>query len=360
MNAVSQHDKDTSQKNIASAHRNVRIPRLMNGEEMLRDTPKIDWFVRDVFPRLGFGVAYSKPGVGKTHFVLGLLFHLAHGLQILDAVNDPIPVCYVAGEGNSGVRDRYEALLTRHGIEASEDENMIFTDGPTELSDPEAIKGLIDGIKEMLSGREIGVVAIDTLARNFTGDENDAASMKILVDGCEEIVKTFQCLVILVHHAKKGNKTEFRGSGALEGAIDVTYAVERSDQGIDVVIEKLRVGRDNGRIKCLLEPVELELDEDGMEREAPVLSFASFAFEDGSSKPTRSARQTAGANQEIALDILKQGPLSKSEWMEKFSLQKNIPPEKSKRAFRDAVSGLETRGLISMKDEKYIVFEERL
>ncbi|WP_417804939.1 AAA family ATPase, partial [Thalassospira lucentensis] len=337
MNAVSLYHQDTSQKNIASPHRKVRIPRLMKGEEMLRDTPKIDWFVRDVFPRLGFGVAYSKPGVGKTHFVLGLLFHLAHGLQILDAVNDPIPVCYVAGEGNSGVRDRYEALLTRHGIEASEDENMIFTDGPTELSDPAAIQGLIDGIKEMLAGREIGVVAIDTLARNFTGDENDAASMKILVDGCEEIVKTFKCLVILVHHAKKGNKTEFRGSGALEGAIDVTYAVEKSDQGIDVVIEKLRFGRDNGRIKCLLEPVELEPDEDGMEREAPVLSFASFTFEDGTSKPTRSLRKTGGGNQDIALGILKRGPISEKEWREKFILQKNVAPEKSKRAFREAV-----------------------
>jgi len=342
----------TEQTHIVSSS---QVPRFMSGLEMLRETPAVQWRLKDFLLYQGLTAVFSKPGVGKTHFVIGLLFHIAHGIPLLDADIAPCTVCYVSGEGNSGVRDRYEALLKHHKIEASSDNSMLFTDGPTELASQEAVQGFVNGLYEKLAGRDVGVIVIDTLARNFTGDENDAASMKRLIAACDQLVKIFECLVILVHHSNKSSNAEMRGSSVLEGALDTIYAVEKSKTGLDIVVKKQKYGPESARLKCSFEKVTLLGQSGHLPHAVPIVTFDSLEFPTADLSSTEPKKETLGVNQEIALSLLSERPRTETEWKFMFIASKDAPPEKAVRAFREAFATLKYRKIVKLVEDKYTI-----
>src|SRR5262249_306358 len=76
-------------------------------------------------------------------------------------------------------------------------------------------------------GRRPAVVVVDTLARSFVGgEENSANDMGRLVAAADQIMRAFDCTVILVHHVTK-NTGQTRGSSALPGAADTIFSVTK-------------------------------------------------------------------------------------------------------------------------------------
>jgi hypothetical protein len=75
------------------------------------------------------------------------------------------------------------------------------------------------------------LLVIDTLARNFSGDENSTKEMSAFVNHCAAIGVDLQLAVLIVHHAGKDTAKGARGSIALTGAVDLSVELRKSEDG---------------------------------------------------------------------------------------------------------------------------------
>jgi RecA-family ATPase len=72
------------------------------------------------------------------------------------------------------------------------------------------------------------LIVIDTLARNFNGDENAASDMGKFINNVNQYLRApFECVVLIVHHSGHSQKNRARGSTALRAGIDFEYRVEK-------------------------------------------------------------------------------------------------------------------------------------
>jgi len=63
----------------------------------------------------------------------------------------------------------------------------------------------------------VQLVVVDTMARNFTGDESSPKDVGQFVEGCERLRREYGCAVLVIHHMGVGTGRE-RGTAALRNA----------------------------------------------------------------------------------------------------------------------------------------------
>ena len=73
----------------------------------------------------------------------------------------------------------------------------------------------------------IGLIILDTFQRCFSGDENSAQEVNKFIKAADQLIQTFNCTVLMVHHTGRGNKNRARGSSVLDASIDGEFIVER-------------------------------------------------------------------------------------------------------------------------------------
>ena len=66
-------------------------------------------------------------------------------------------------------------------------------------------------------------------------DENASKDMGLVIEQCDRLRETFQCLVMPVHHTGKDVARGMRGSSSLDGAVDCAIQVTREKLPTDVV-----------------------------------------------------------------------------------------------------------------------------
>jgi RecA-family ATPase len=68
---------------------------------------------------------------------------------------------------------------------------------------------------------------LDTFQRCFSGDENSAQEVNKFIKAADQLIQTFNCTVLMVHHTGRGNTNRARGSSVLDASIDGEFIVER-------------------------------------------------------------------------------------------------------------------------------------
>ena len=161
--------------------------------------PPVRWLVRGVLPAEGLAALYGASGSGKTFLALDLLAAVARGQSWFGSKTVPIPVTYVALEGETGMSQRVQAYERRHGKLPVA---VRFVAQALNLLTPQDIKDLASAIK--LAGGGDGVVCIDTLNRASAGsDENDSKDMGRIIEAAKHLQREVGGLVLLVHHIGK-------------------------------------------------------------------------------------------------------------------------------------------------------------
>jgi RecA-family ATPase len=112
---------------------------------------------------------------------------------------------------------------------------------PTFLDDPLSVREVAEFVKE----HNIKLVAIDTLAKNMKGDENNVKDISAAMRGIDKIRAGGACVVYLHHTGKNGNTSkdiddETRGSSALSGYYDVHIALREIMPGNDTLAVTIR------------------------------------------------------------------------------------------------------------------------
>lgn len=206
----------------------------------------------------------GAPKSGKTFFVLDLAVAIATGSEWRGRKVQQGGVCYIAGEGQVGLRARVEAIRRTR----QPDEDMQFTLIPIALNLATATADADALIAKIRSAPwPTKLVVIDTLARNFGGgNESSAEDMGAFVANCDRLREATGAAVIAVHHFGKDSGRGARGSNALPAAVDTEIQVERGDGNITRATVTLQKDGEDGLIfPFQLKRVDLGTDDDGDE-----------------------------------------------------------------------------------------------
>ena len=222
----------------------------------LGDAPP--WLVKDILPVSGLAVIVGEPGCGKSFMCTDLGLCIATARRWGGKDTTPGTVVYITPEGVSGFRKRLVAYRQHHKLKSNIQFYFII-DAPNLGQFPGDVDAICDRINDLEAGPRI--IFIDTLARSMGGaDENSTADMGVLVENCDRLAKTYNCLVVLVHHLGKDTNRGARGSSVLKAAADVEITVIGSEGERTAKITKSKDGEAGIELTFILDRVELGED----------------------------------------------------------------------------------------------------
>lgn len=194
--------------------------------------------------RGGLNVTVGRAGKGKTVMNLNRMLRWSAGLPMFDDWMDkdgtpilypdePLKILIVENEGAAGMFHRQigimssqEAYLPGDARKLVRENMLIWGEGGyshLKLDDPAKLDGLRRGIDKW----KPDMVFIEPFRSLWSGEENSATEMNVVVDALVGLATDFDCGVWASHHEKKGGSGEddkmsaARGSTVLEGIVTV-------------------------------------------------------------------------------------------------------------------------------------------
>lgn len=261
----------------------------------------VAWLIHRYLEKDTLAVMFGPPGKGKSFIALDLSCCIAtdtafHGLPVAQGA-----VFYIAGEGHNGIARRLSAWAVLNSV-SLEGAPLFISEGPTNLASAanaakvaEAVQALADK-----TGAHPELIVIDTLARNFGGDENSATEVGQFVRHVDiHLRHRWKATTLIVHHSGKDGERGARGSSALKGAADAEYEVSRHDDDklIRLTARKMKDADEPPPLAFELVSVPV-LDNTGSPIGAAALRSMAYSL------PATPAKSGMGKNQQRALVLL--------------------------------------------------------
>ena len=187
-----------------------------------------DWLIENCFEKEKLITVFGAPKSGKSFIAIAMACAIARGGDFYGHKATQAPVVYLAGEGVSGIRARLGAYnQSEYGGELA-GVPLFLSNRGSRINEAEELEKLETEItllqKEV---GNIGLVILDTFQRCFSGDENSAQEVNKFIKAADQLIQTFNCTVLMVHHTGRGNTNRARGSSVLDASIDGEFIVER-------------------------------------------------------------------------------------------------------------------------------------
>lgn len=261
----------------------------------------VAWLVDQYVEEDALTVMYGPPGKGKSFVALDLSCCIASGIEFHGHAVKPGVSIYVAGEGHNGLARRLHAWTQLNNVVVPQ--LMFISEAPTDLSSAtnavqvaEAVQAIAD-----TTGEAPVLIVIDTMARNFGGDENSATDVGQFIRNVDALRRHWKATVLIVHHSGKDSDRGARGSSALKGAADAEYEVSRNedDKIIRLTPRKMKDAEEP-------EPLAFELigvkvaDSTGKPVSGAALKLIEY------SAPPAATTAKLGKQQKAALEVLEQ------------------------------------------------------
>jgi len=260
----------------------------------------VAWLVRGYIEEDALAVVYGPPGKGKSFLALDVSCCIAMGIPFHGHDVKQGTVFYIAGEGHNGLARRLRAWA-QHNV--TDMPALLFvSDTPTDLSSATNVAKVAESVQQLAdaTGEAPALIVIDTMARNFGGDENSATEVGLFVRNADVLRRHWKATVLIVHHSGKDGEKGARGSSALKGAADAEYEVSRSD--VDKLIRltprKMKDAEEPPPLAFELVGVPVH-DDSGSLVGGAALKLTEYTAPVPATKPQ-------GKNQQKALDVLNQ------------------------------------------------------
>lgn len=199
--------------------------------------PPIDYIVDGVFAAASLNIVYGAPGSLKSMILADLCACVVAGVNWLKGATPGLAVKKTAvlwvdmDNGERRSDERFEAVGRARNLPPTAGLNYVTMPVPTYIaSDTDSVAMLIDCIREC--GAEL--VVIDNLGQTLAGTEENSSAMAQIMSYYRAVAERTQAAIVLVHHQRKSSGTpngragdSLRGSGAIEGAIDLAVLVSR-------------------------------------------------------------------------------------------------------------------------------------
>ena len=276
--------------------------RLLGQRELL-EQPRMAWLVQGVLPKAGIAAIYGDTKSGKSFLAIDLLLAVAEGREWFGYQTEAVPATYLALEGQAGVSQRVLASSVSRG-EPSERFKVIAQD--FSLTNPDDVNELAACLVQ--SGRQGGVLIIDTLARATAGlDENASRDMGQVIQAVSKLQSLVGGLVILVHHTGKTDRKGPRGHSSFLAALDAAILVEAKARRRTWTVDKAKDAKDGTAHGFELEVVSLGVDAQNNPASSCVIVPTGEA-----SRDSKEAKLPQGLHQAVVWELLREG--WKSSW----------------------------------------------
>jgi RecA-family ATPase len=189
-------------------------------ENLMNEPAKENWLIEGLITKESLGMVFGPPANGKSLFVLDIAYCMAAGINWEGKKTESGDVLIIAGEGHYGYKKRLKALEHKHNVIAT---RLAISDSAAQLDNKDECERVVRSI--LKSGLNPKLIIIDTLNRNFSGDENSSKDTAAFIANLEQYFKPFGATVIIVHHSGHNTTDRARGSSALRGAMDFEYSV---------------------------------------------------------------------------------------------------------------------------------------
>lgn len=263
----------------------------------------IAWLIREYIEENAFAVLYGPPGKGKSFFALDVSCCIATGTNFHGHAVKKGPVFYIAGEGHNGIARRLAAWAKLNNVSLA-GAPLFVSDGPTDLASATNAARVAEAVQQLadVTGETPVLIVIDTLARNFGGDENSATDVGQFVRHVDSHLRhKWKATTLIVHHSGKDGERGARGSSALKGAADAEYEVSRNDEDkiIRLTPRKMKDAEEPPPLAFELVGVSVQ-DNEGNLLGGAALKVTEYIV------PLAPAKSGMGKNQQMALAILEQ------------------------------------------------------
>ena len=267
--------------------------RLVRADSLEMSPPR--WLVRGLLEQDCLGTLFGESESYKSFVAVDLACSIATGTPFHGREVEGGAVVYVAGEGHNGLARRLKAWETHHGVPLG-GAPLYVTSVAVPLNAKEALGELIAAVQSV--AEEAGtpaLVVVDTLARNFEGDENSGLDMGAYVRGTDTLREAFGCTVLTVHHSGLSDKDRSRGHSSFRGALDAAFLVERHPGAMTAVLTCKKM-----KDAPHPEPVAFSATEVFLGEDAEGAGITSLALDECECTP-RADRQRLTASERMAL-----------------------------------------------------------
>ncbi len=210
--------------------------KLVKVADLIRNPKPIHWTIHKIFEHGGMNLLSGSYGSGKSLIAFDMAFCVAAGIDWHNRKVKQGSVVIIAGEGHSGISQRFAALSSRYGIDCPE--NIHLSELPANFLDSDGAKWVHDSVEEICP--DAALVIVDTLNRSFgDGNENDTGDMTTFVNNIDANFRKSEKTILIVHHTSKGNNGASRGSVVLPSACEGEFIVKADgDTRINLCCEK--------------------------------------------------------------------------------------------------------------------------
>lgn len=244
------------------------LPGKFGGMAALENEPPINWLIPGWLAANELSCIYGKGNTMKSFIGLGWSLQLAlEGREVL----------YIAAEGTSGLRSRVDAWKAKHKQIDNPFKTWHYYNANIYVDQEDQLQTWAYGLANHLltehqrkkQGKQpkLDLVIIDTLARNFLGDENSAKEMGMFVEGCESIRRSLDTAVLVIHHEGVTTGRD-RGSPALRNATFAMFKTSNpriSDNGASVqfTCDRMKDAAAPDEVRIHFDLISLDVDAHG-------------------------------------------------------------------------------------------------
>jgi phage/plasmid primase-like uncharacterized protein len=251
---------------------------LVRAIDYAQQPAPLAWLVKSWVQENALMMVHGPSGSGKTFIVLDWCLRIASKLKDWRGhkVKDG-SVVYLAGEGHHGIKGRIAAWLHHHKID---DLDMWLSRAGCDLNTEAGYHQVSESLRELPTKPKL--IVVDTLHRFLLGDENSAQDAKTMLDACANLMESFDCSVLLVHHTGVSDDAQHRarGSSAWRGALDIEVSVvpAKGDKPIEIVQRKSKDAELAMSHQCELQQVVIPgwFDEDGEPVHSAIVGEANY------------------------------------------------------------------------------------
>jgi len=201
--------------------------------EIMEKMTEPDWLVDKCIERATVTSIYGAPKSGKSFIAIAMACSIASGKDFYGFDTKPSTVLYLAGEGHTAVARRiksYEQFYSRSLSEAP----LLISNRGSRIGDDAEFAMLQEVCRDIEREHgNVGMIIVDTLARNYGLNENSTEDMNKFIQRIDELKEEFSASMVIVHHTGHGSNGRARGSSVLPAALDYEFRVDRDKNSDD-------------------------------------------------------------------------------------------------------------------------------
>ena len=206
---------------------------VQTADEIMESMTKPDWLVEKCIERATVTSLFGAPKSGKSFIAIAMACSIATGKDFYGFDTKKSAVLYLAGEGHTAVARRiksYEQFYSR----SLEKAPLLISNRGSRIGDDAEFAMLQEVCRDIERAHgKLGMIIVDTLARNYGLNENSTEDMNKFIQRIDELKEEFQASMVIVHHTGHSSGGRARGSSVLPAAIDYEFRVERDKNSDD-------------------------------------------------------------------------------------------------------------------------------